>query len=240
MRKVPPFEARKWSTYTITQPRIGVIRRDWTHDEEERLNDLLDRGLSYVEIGRVLGRSAVAVRIRQKRRRIPGLTRRLLILTARQVRTLLGKGCSKSVVRWIEMGWLKARAANRERRDEQVMWRIQWDDLMAFLRDEHYWMAWEAGRITDAELRAEMTALRAGRPRWLSVGEVAERYTVDIGTVKQWIYKGFLPAQRYGNHFIRESDLDGWLPPCERSKVGIPKRMGRRVVGKERIEAYER
>jgi len=36
---------------------------------------------------------------------------------------------------------------------------------------------------------------------------------------------------------VPESALLGWIPPCERSKVGIPKHMGRAVVGCTQIVA---
>jgi hypothetical protein len=86
--------------------------------------------------------------------------------------------------------------------------------------------------VTDPDLRAEFVALRAMRPRWLTIGAVARRYAVISNTVGQWIEKGFIPAVRYGNWYIREDVIEGWIPPCERSKAGIPKAMGRAVVGK--------
>jgi helix-turn-helix protein len=230
IRKVPPFEGQRWPDH----PRRAIqtnLRRDWTHEDDAWLDTLLDQGLSYAEIARKLRRaSGDAVRTHLKRRRIPSLTRRYAVLSARQVAQLLGKRCLKSVVRWIDMGWLPARAAGR-------IWRISWDALMAFLYNERYWMAWDAARITDPDLRAEMLALRVDAPRWLTQTEVARRYCVISNTVWQWIEKGFLPAMRYGNWYIREDALLGWMPPCERSKAGIPKSMGRAVVGNSMIVA---
>jgi hypothetical protein len=120
---------------------------------------------------------------------------------------------------------------------ERKIWRVCWDDLMSFLREPRYWMAWDAERITDRDLRAEMRSLRAIAPRWLTIGEVARRYSVISNTVGQWITKGFLPAMRYGNWYIREDAIAGWLPPCERSKAGIPKGAGRAVIGASAIVA---
>jgi hypothetical protein len=108
---------------------------------------------------------------------------------------------------------------------------------MAFLFNENYWMAWDVQRITDADLRTEMCKLRATRPCWLTIGEVARRYHVISNTVGQWIEKGFISARRYGNWYVREDVIAGWVPPCERSKAGIPRGMGRAVVGANAIVA---
>lgn len=232
VRKVPSFEGARWPIYR-RRPIKSKLRRDWTHDEMDRLVSLLDAGFDYDYCARQLRRTRTAIVIKTKRMRCK-MTKRPTVLVSREVAMLLGKGCSKSVAWWINAGWLNARAAHCNGRR---IWRICWDDLMTFLRNDCYWMAWQPERITDADLRAEMLALRAGKPRWLTVGEVAQRYCVGIGAVKQWIAKGFLPAARYGNHYIREDVLDGWLPPCERSKAGIGKGMGRVVVGKSQLIA---
>jgi hypothetical protein len=57
-------------------------------------------------------------------------------LSARDAAGLLGKGCSKSVAAWIRHGWLKARNAGRAGRP---LWRVQWEDLTAFLENPAYW-----------------------------------------------------------------------------------------------------
>lgn len=231
IRKVPTFEALRWVN---SRARIDTnLRRDWTHEEIDHLVTMLDAGHDYDYCARQLRRTRTAIVVKTKRTRCK-MTRRPTVLTAREVARVLGKGCAKSVVWWINAGWLKAQAAVCNGR---TIWRVCWDDLMAFLHNEAYWMAWDAARITDADLRAEFTALRAARPRWLTIGEVARRYSVISNTVGQWIYKGFLPAVRYGNWYIREDVIAGWLPPCERSKMGIPKAMGRAVVGKSELVA---
>lgn len=219
IRKVPPFEGERWPIYQRKLIKT-TKRRDWTHDEDEQLDALLDEGLSYNEIARRLGRaSGDAVRTHLKRRRILALTKRYATLTARQVADLLGKRCSKSVAYWIEQGYLKAREANSGRKDGRSIWRIAWNGLIAFLREPSYWMAWDVERVTDADLRAELAALRASGPRWLSIGDVARRFSVVTNTVGQWISKGWLCAVRYGNWWIDARKLDGWVPPTERKRA---------------------
>ena len=232
IRKVPPFEGANWPAYQRRAIKTN-LRCDWTYEDVDRLVSLLDAGFDYTYCARQLRRSRTAIVVKAKRIRCRML-RRPTVLTAREVADLLGKKCSKSVTWWIGAGWLKARAAMMNGRK---IWRVCWDDLMDFLREERYWMAWDVARITDADLRTDMFALRAGRPRWLTIGEVARRFCVLSNTVGQWIYKGFLPAVRYGNWYIREDEIADWVAPCERSKAGIPLGMGRVVVGAHAIVA---
>ena len=232
IRTVPAFEGARWPAYQRRSIQTHR-RRDWTHEEVDRLVTMLDAGHDYNHCARQLRRTRTAIVVKTNRLRRK-MTKRPTVLTARETARLIGKKCAKSVVWWIDAGWLKARAADCQGRR---IWRICWDDLMTFLHNDQYWMAWSADRITDADLRAEMLALRATKPRWLTQTEVAQRYSVTVEAVGQWIAKGFLPAARYGNHYIREDALLGWVPPCARSKAGIPKTMGRAVVGANMIVA---
>lgn len=238
IRKVPATEAQHWGElgrYKV-YPRQRTRGDDWTHEEISRLVAFLDQGYDYDACAQKLGRTPGAIRVKVKRLRCP-MSKRPTVLTARAVAQLLGKGCVKSVVRWIERGTLKGHNAGR-------FWRVCWDDLMLFLCDERSWPMWDAARITDSDLRAEMLALRAHEGAYLTQAEVARRYHVGVGAVVQWLDKGWLPFVHSGggrgNRMIRERDLEGWVPPCERSKAGIPKRMGRRVVGNAAIVGYQR
>lgn len=235
IRKVPPFEGARWPMYQRRAIKTDR-RRDWTHEDVDRLVSLLDAGHDYGHCARLLRRSETAIRVKVKRTRT-AMTKRPTVLTARQVADMMGIPCSKTVTRWITWGWLKARAAMSNAR---TIWRVCWDDLIAFLEKPEAWISWCSDRIADETLRERALAIRQGEDRLLTQGEVAARYHVGISTVGQWLDKGFLPATRYGtrgNRCIPESALIGWLPPCERSKAGIPKAMGRAVVGKTAIVA---
>lgn len=202
--------------------RAGLIHkrtrspwRHWTAQEREELCHLIDTGYSYEAIGVKLNRSRGAIVVEAKRRH-RGITTTQATLSARSVAELLGLGCAKIVSRWVRRGWLKARNAGLEKRP---LWRVDLSDLWAFMENDQTWMAWEVGRITDGALREWAEELRQGKPRWLSEGEVAARYHVTTAAVAQWIYKGWLPAVRYGNHWVRESSLENWVPPCDRPKT---------------------
>ena len=195
--------------------------RPWTAHDIDHLYTLIDAGYSYNAIARRLKRSRVAVMIKAKRLNHRLLTTRAA-LTCRAVADLLGLGCAKTVTRWIEGYGLKARNGGTA---EKPLWRIQWDDLTAFLDDPSHWMMFDPERCTDRLLREHLLESRIDQPRWLSIGDVTSRYHVGNHTVNKWIQDGLLPATRYGNWYVRESDLVNFVPPYERSKVGTPKRV---------------
>lgn len=225
-RKVPASEGRHW--------KDGVCWKEWPAEQTDLLHKMLDAGYGYDAIARRLGRTRVAVEIKCKRAGVR-VTTSPATLSARDVAALLGKGCSKSVTRWIQQGWLRARNAGGP--GHTALWRVQWDDLTAFMERREYWSTWEPARITDACLREWAQELRQHEPRYLTMGQVAARFCVSYKAVAQWINKGWLPAIRAGkqNRLVLESDLDGWVVPADRSKAGIPKGAGRVVVGKAQI-----
>jgi predicted DNA-binding protein YlxM (UPF0122 family) len=186
--------------------------RRWTPKETAYLKKLLADGYSYDEIARILKRSRTSI-ILKATRRTGRLTTVGTTWSARDVAHLLGIGCAKTVSRWIQWGWLPAR--NGGGAGQQPLWRIQKADLYTFLSNRMYWMAWQPERITNDSMRAWAMDLRRNQPRWLSVGEVADRYSVTPTAVGNWIRKGYLPTARYGNHWIWEADLVGWQPPCD-------------------------
>lgn len=187
-------------------------QREWTVADDSDLRELLWAGHDYDTIARRLGRSRNAIVIRCKRHLRLRLLRVPTLLTCREVATLLGLGCSKTVTRWIELGWLPGR---KTRIGTRHVWRIHDLDLYDMLMNEQTWMAWAPERITDPDLRQWTAELRAGAPRWLTTGEVARRLGFVVGAVHRWIVEGRLPAVRYGNWYIRESDLVGFVAPID-------------------------
>lgn len=205
---------RKYVRAGLLPRRPSVKGLPWTAKDLDTLYQMIDAGYSYDAIARRLKRSRVAVVLKCKR-----LNHRLLktkaALTCRQVQALLGLGCAKAVTRWIGMGLLKARNAGAP---ERPLWRVQWEDLCAFLEEPTNWMAYDPARITEAALREWACEIRQGQPRWLRQGEIAARYNVTVETVGQWIQKGWLPAVRYGNWWVSEAALVNWVPPCMRDR----------------------
>lgn len=225
---------RREGRLVARQPGKG---RDWPKADEDRLIELLEQGHGYDELARRFKRTRVAIILKCRRLGIR-VTTSLATLSARDVAKLVGKKCSKSVVYWIEQGWLPARNAGGA--GHHALWRGQWDDLTAFLEQREHWMAWDAEAVTDLPLREWAQELRAAAGgRWLSIGEVARRYCVDSRAVNQWIRRGWLSATRYGNWWVWSADLEGWVAPCERPRAGIPKGTGRRLEGGSGVVAAE-
>jgi hypothetical protein len=171
---------------------------------------MIDEGRGYDAIARRLERTREAVVIKAKRLQYRVLDERAA-LTCRAVQRRLGLGDSKTVARWITAYGLKARNAGTKQRP---LWRIQEEDLLAWLEDRHHWMAYDPDKVPGATLREHLTEIRQGQSRWLTPGDVARRYHVTSSAVQQWREKGWLPMTRYGNWWIWEADLENFVPPC--------------------------
>lgn len=204
--------------------RVGRIERlgyadhlEWTPDEESILEELIERGYSMEACGSQLGRSANSVKIKAKRLGMRLRTDRRS-LTCRDVARIMGIGCGKTIVGWVERGWLTPVQQDRPvkgnwRFDEHALW-----DFVT-IGDAH--MTWSPDRITDPELRAYAREIRATAPRWLCPSEVAKRLGVSLGAVNDWIHKGLLTGVKYPNWWIREDVLAGFVVPCSISKQRV-------------------
>ncbi len=198
----------------------------WDAERLEVLYGLVERGLDDAAIGARLGCSAEAVHLARRRNGIPSRSR--LTLSARDVAEMLGKGCAKSVVRWIEAGWLKGRRAYRQ--GPHRVWIVAWGDLEAFVRDEDHWHRYEPERIAHPWLRRLALEARGGL-RFLAHAEVAAICGVERDTVGNWLDHGWLRCQRDGNRVIRSDWLEEFrrhwsyefgytgLRPAERDEV---------------------
>jgi excisionase family DNA binding protein len=191
-------------------------RYRWEANDLLIIEEMIKQGHSDAAIGRTLGCSANAVNIARKRRHIA--PRRKTILTARGVAARLGVRCPKAVAWWIKAGYLKGRRGqgcglNR-------MWYVREEALLDFLEDARYWHLWDPARV-EPGLRLWLSEVRNG-VRFLTTGEVATRLCVSHCTVNDWIHKGYLPVVRRGNWLIRESDLVGFVLPCDRPRGKRP------------------
>jgi hypothetical protein len=208
--------------------RVRPTWRPWTKADIDELRRQVDLGYSYDRIAHAMKRTRAAIVLKSKRLH-SRLSHSNNTLCARDVAQLLGKKCSKSVSQWIRRRYLKGRNAGSK---EKPLWRIQWDDLLAFMENPDHWLLWDAARVTGDRAFVEWAhELRANEGRWLTQAEVAARYCVGVEAVGQWIRKGWLRARRigYGNRVIAESALIGFVPLCQRPKRWP--RVGWEVIG---------
>lgn len=195
-------------------------RRFWTPDKMFVFVSMLERGMSDQGIADHFGTTVNAVMLQRKRSRISARSKQLL--SARHVARLMGIGCAKTVVRWIEQGYLDGRRGQTWGPYRQ--WYITYDALFAFLANKRYWHLWDPERIVDDYLRTSVAHTRPPE-RYLTTGQVAKRLYVEHTTVSNWIRSGRLPAAKHGpNWKVAESDLDGFVPPNQRSRLGVPRR----------------
>lgn len=195
------------------------MRGNWTNAMLLDLESRLEAAESDKAIAKGLGKTVTAIRLARKRYGIP--SRRRLRYTGRGVAQLLGVGCSKTVARWVELGWLTARRGERVGRQGRVLY-ISRSAIERFLDDPRGWPAWRPERIQDEGLRLWTLELRS--QALLTTGQVGERLGIGHSAVHSYISRGLLPAQRYGNWWVRESDLEGFVLPCNRSKRGRSRR----------------
>ena len=187
------------------------LPRFWTQEKVFVLMSGIEQGWSDARIAKALGTSAEAVNIARKRRGIPSRTR--THMTARDVAKAMGFPCSKKVAWLVRNGFLAGRRSPHAqgRRGALIVTRLA---LLDFIEDDRTWHLWRWEDISDADLRRRAIAIR-GEVRFLTIGEIADRYFVGMKTAWSWIAKGWIPARRVGrgNHVVDERVLAGFDPP---------------------------
>lgn len=191
-----------------------VGHHQWTTLEKMELEWMIEQGYSIKRCARALKRSPNSIKIKCQRLGLRLRSDRRS-LHCRDIAKIMGLGCGKSVVGWVRQGWLKPL---RQKRSNYGTWRFDELALWAFIELHEAHMVWDPERITDPDLREHARAIRATAVRWLRPGEVARRYHVGHPTVNNWIEKGLLPGVRFGNWWIREDTLAGFVPPCDRER----------------------
>lgn len=197
---------------TRKQPRV------WTDDRLDLLHQLIDAGYTDITIARKLKTTPNAIKIARQRHLQRFRLQDETLRTARQVAALFGVGCSKTIARWIASGWLVAKAGPQC--GPNTKYWVHEDSLLTFIQNPATWPAWAPEKITDPGLR-EWAKEQRGDVVFLTPGQVGERFGVTPAAVNTWIARGLLPATRYGNWWVRESDLTGFVPPYEASRAGI-------------------
>lgn len=207
----------RWRAYGDPEAPLRVQRSRvrWTATDLYEIEAGIEAGWTDETIARRLGCTVRALRLARKRHGLR--SRSATLMSARSVADLLGVGCSKTITHWLAAGWLRGRRGSVYGLHRR--WLVTEDALLEFLADQAHWHRWQAERITESGLR-EWALEQRGGVRFLTPAEVADRCFVGVGAVNDWIQSGVLPAVRNGNHLVRESDLVGFVPPGQRSRIG--------------------
>ncbi len=191
----------------------------WTPAEDEFLRENLG-WMTDDEMGKALGRSAVAVHLRWDRDLgLPGPSKAPNIVTATRAAKMLGIDGHKTAG-WVDMGLIPGRLMAGKQTKCHT---IRLIDRIAFRRwvlNPMNWVYFDIKQVQDPELK-RMLKKRARRwgDEWWTVRQVADHHGVNIKNVEQQITRGQLPSFRlpvalggrhwnraWSYHFVLRSD----------------------------------
>jgi len=163
----------------------------WTPEELEDLAETYGRQ-PRAQIAKRLGRTEDALKIAAYRK-LNGLNQRSNIFTARAVADALGISCSKTIVNWMNKGYINGRRAPFSYGGTRC-WRFEYDDILACLQ-ERPWLV-DLKRMERSYFRTIVREEYEKDP-WYNTREAAPFLgLVDINAVHRYIYRGWLPALR--------------------------------------------
>lgn len=178
----------------------------WTRKDDAFLRESLSF-LSDEEIGKQLGRTAVAIKLRRQRDlRLPAHSKLPGYMTGRQAADALGVDIH-NVMALVERGILPARRMAGAkgilmvRRITLLRWAVNpanWP----------YFRAWNVEAIPDEHIR-RLVARQKARwgDEWLTPGQAAELRGVDHKDVNRLIHAGKIRALQWGNWWILRSEI---------------------------------
>lgn len=182
----------------------------WSAKEDEYLRQ--NHGIiSEHEIGRHLGRTRTAVRIRWKRDlRLPAASKTPGFVTASGAARLLAVDV-KAVLAWIDAGFLPAQTLPFDA--PRHVRRIRIFDLKRFALRPESWTLFDPLRIPDSDIGS---LIRRAHMRWgdvwLTTGQVSAMHRLtSSGPINRRIRDGTLPALRRGNGgnwLVKRSDAE--------------------------------
>jgi len=173
----------------------------WAQWEEDFV--LANLGLLSLDtIGRHLGRSGIAIKMRCKHRGWPAPSRRPGWLTGHRAAKLL-RVDGHAVVRWAKSGWLPHRRTPNLRQDIFINRQV----LYQWALNPRNWLYFHPERVRDPHLR-RLLELRRQRwgDEWWTTGQVAEWHGVHHTDVKRLIQRGRIRAIKWGNWRVLRSE----------------------------------
>jgi hypothetical protein len=196
----------------------GSKKTRWRPDEEKSVRELLP-SMSLAEIGHRIGRSAAAVNLYRKRRRLPAMTKSPGWLTANKARLALGLSDARIVIGWIKSGLLQGQRAQGLK-----TYVVREIDLKRWVIDPISWAYFDASKIKDPAIgRLVNLAMNQWNDEWLTTRQIADQAGTNTEIVVQAIKRNQLPAihlMRKGGRAgepawafwaIRASDAKRWI-----------------------------
>ena len=187
----------------LDKPNLGR----WTQEEDAFVRDSLGL-MSLEEIGKAIGRSATAVKVRFTRKGWSAPSKQPGEMVAREVGWRLGK-CGKSIKALIDREILPGRRIPGERGTHVVK-------EVTFYRwaiNPENWIYFKHMRVRDPKLQRllELKRERWG-DKWLTTGRVASMHKLPGGSndVTRHIYAGSLPAVKYQFWRVRRSVAESY------------------------------
>lgn len=189
------------ATRSVVRPaRPAANAGRWTEAELAFARKNLGR-LSLEDIGQLLGRTAIAIKIQMKNRGWPAPSKQWHELTAHQISVVMRK-CGKTISLWIDLGILPGRVLPGGRNIHVVEARV----LERWLVSPANWIYFDHRRIRDDRLRRLVELAKSRWPdRWLTTGQAARIMGCRHQNVNDWIHRGKIPARRWTNWHVLES-----------------------------------
>lgn len=195
--------------------RQGLQSRPWSAQEDALLIDTAGYRTA-TDLARELKRTPAAINSRASdlgaRWNKPSRGVRHSGLTATDVARMLGVSCQKTVVDWIQKGYLAgSRRAPRLGEGQKPAWRIMPDALRRFLV-EYPWL-YSRDRIADKGW-ASYVAANVPREEWIGTPEAARLLCLTVAGVTLAIRKGDLRAEKIGaNWVVPMAAIRAYVPP---------------------------
>lgn len=170
--------------------RLDILARFyhrlWSDDDLEYLQEHWGR-VADDEVARHLNRSISAVVLKAKRL---GISRRENVWTATNVAELFGVNI-KTVVRWIDRGWIagkKAPFGSGGQNGEYRAWSIDDASVERFVRRQGWAYDWR--RMIEGEYLTRLARSIAKSDPWLTIDDCAAELRLHRGTVSRWTKEG--------------------------------------------------
>lgn len=211
IRKLEVKTMREPKTDRRLDKRYQRALKRWTEDELEYLSNKYGL-ISDRAICRHLQRSANAIRIAAIRKLHSN--RKMNFYSGHELARTLGIPCSKTIISWVEVGWLKARRSP-VRQGPFRAWLFQDKNIIAFLHTRP-WL-FNPKKMPEHYFRSIIRE-EYNRDPWYTCQEAAPLLGIKTDdAVQRYINKGWLPGHKrpggpwQGRWVIRRSAIEKFL-----------------------------